>query len=178
MRIRATVAAVTGALALSALAVPAAQADGSAASTYRADVAKVKEAARSAASGKSAFSTAAAAEPMPYPLNVSFSNFKIAKAVKLGTTGKVSVPLSFTLTHGAEVDITADDFFVGVYIYRGSFTTANTTSENELYGEEAPTCTATSATVATCKSDIDIYLVLLRESSWRGVQVSWSGLAA
>ncbi len=173
MRIRATVAAVTGALALSALAVPAAQADGSGASTYRADVAKVKEAARAAESGNSAFSTAADEEPMPYKLNVSFSNFKIAKTVKLGTTGHVSVPLSFTLTHGAEVDITADDFFVDAYIYRGSFTTATTTSENELYGEDFPTCTATSATVATCKSDIDIYpgeeeILNSEAGTWRG----------
>ncbi|WP_371661642.1 hypothetical protein [Streptomyces sp. NBC_00280] len=158
MRIRATVAAVSGALALSALAVPTAQADGSAASTYRADVAKVKEAARSAASGRSAFSTAADEEPMPYKLNASFSNFKIAKTVKLGTTGQVSVPLSFTLTHGAEVDITADDFLIDAYIYRGSFNTATTASENELYGEDFATCTATSATAATCKGDIDIYL--------------------
>ncbi|WP_405820006.1 hypothetical protein OG241_31405 [Streptomyces sp. NBC_01390] len=174
MRIRATVAAVSGALALSALAVPAAHADGSAASTYRADVAKVKEAAHSAASGKSAFSTAADDEPMPYKLNVSFSNFKIAKAVKLGATGHVSVPLSFTLTHGAEVDITADDFLLEAYIYRGSFTTETTESENELYGDDFPTCTATSATVATCKSDIDIYMgedadILNSEAgTWRG----------
>ncbi|NEC89016.1 hypothetical protein [Streptomyces sp. SID12501] len=158
MRIRATVAAVSGALALSALAVPVAQADGSAASAYRADIAKVKEAAHSATSGKSAFSTAADEEPMPYKLNASFSNFKIAKTVKLGTTGQVSVPVSFTLTHGTEVDITADDFFVDAYIYRGSFTTEETESESELFGEDFSTCTATSATVATCKGDIDIYL--------------------
>ncbi|MFD7387977.1 hypothetical protein ACFV46_05885 [Streptomyces sp. NPDC059852] len=145
MRIRATVAAVSGALALSALAVPAAQADGS--SVDRADVAKVRRAAL-AATGR-----AAAAEGEPYALNVSFSNFKIAKTVEVGTTNRVSTSVSYTLTHGADVDIEAADFLTDPILYKGSFTAP----ENRLYGDKPATCTATSATTATCKGTIDVY---------------------
>ncbi|MFG3148858.1 hypothetical protein ACGFZM_30680, partial [Streptomyces sp. NPDC048243] len=91
MRIRATVAAVSGALALSALAVPAAQADGSAPS-YRAEVAKVLQ-----AHGKTAFTGNA-----PADLDVSFSNFKIASAIVVGTTNRVSTTVTYTMTHGAD----------------------------------------------------------------------------
>ncbi|GGZ95347.1 hypothetical protein ACFOOM_13715 [Streptomyces echinoruber] len=151
MRIRATVAAVSGALALSALAVPAAQADGSA-SSYRADVAKVLHAAH-AASGKSTYTAASPADGAPYALNVTFSNFKIASAVKVGTTNHVSTTVTYTLTHGADVDITADDFLTGPYIYKGSFDTP----DNMLFGDAPATCTATSSTTATCKGLIDVY---------------------
>ena len=162
MRIRATVAAVSGALALSALAVPAAQADDSAAS-YRADVAKIRQAAL-AASGR-----AAAEEGKPYALNVSFSNFKIAKAVKVGTTNHVSTTVTYTLTHGAEVKITAADFITDPIIYRGSATAP----DNMLYGNKPAKCTATSATTANCKGTIDVYpgdheLVNTDAGTWRG----------
>ncbi|MGC9541758.1 hypothetical protein [Streptomyces sp. UG1] len=143
MRIRVTVAAVSalsGALAVSALAVPAAQADDSAAS-HRADVAKVRKAAASRAAGK------------PYSLNVSFSNLKIAKAVKVGTTNHVATTVTYTLTHGADVDITARDFVTDALIYRGSATAP----DNMLYGNKPAKCTATSATTAQCKGTIDVY---------------------
>ncbi|MFE7271325.1 hypothetical protein [Streptomyces sp. NPDC057623] len=161
MRIRATVAAVSGALALSALAVPAAQADDSAAS-YRADVAKIRQAAL-AASGR-----AAAEEGKPYALNVSFSNFKIAKAVKVGTTNHVSTTVTYTLTHGAEVKINAADFVTDPIIYRGSATSP----DNMLYGNKAAKCTATSETTANCKGTIDVYpgdheLVNADAGTWR-----------
>ncbi|MFC8245254.1 hypothetical protein [Streptomyces chartreusis] len=142
MRIRATVAAVSGALALSALAVPAAQADDSVAS--RADVAKVRQAAHA---------TSARAAGKPYALNVSFSNFKIAKAVKAGTTNHVATTVTYTLTHGADVDIAARDFVTDPVIYRGSYTAP----ENMLYGNKPAKCTATNATTATCKGTIDVY---------------------
>ncbi|QOV37560.1 hypothetical protein IM697_03770 [Streptomyces ferrugineus] len=140
MRIRATVAAVSGALAVSALAVPAAQADDSAAS-YRADVAKVRKAASTRAAGK------------PYALNVSFSNVKIAKAVKVGTSGHVATTVTYTLTHGADVDITARDFVTDALVYRGSAAAP----DNMLYGNKPAKCTAASATTAHCKGTIDVY---------------------
>jgi hypothetical protein len=154
MRIRATVAAVTGALALSAFVVPAAHAADSAAS-YRADVAKVLEAAHSA-SGKTAFTAATTtADDAPYALNVTFSNLKVnsGKAIAVGTTNHVAVPVTYTLTHGADVDITAADFQTGPYIYKGTFGNA----DNELFGVNAATCTSTSSTAASCKGNIDIY---------------------
>ncbi|MDT7839189.1 hypothetical protein [Streptomyces justiciae] len=143
MRIRATVAAVSGALALSALAVPAAQADSS---TYRADAAKTFAAATS---GKSAFSTAVEGD-----LDVSFSNLKIAKAVKVGIKNHVSTKVTYTLTHAADIDIADEQNFAnGPFIYKGSFDAP----VNELFGVEAATCTPTSETTADCAGLIDIY---------------------
>ena len=69
MRIRATVAAVSGALALSALAVPAAQADvhasGGSTPHYRANIAKLL------GGGKTAFITSPVEGGEPYKLNVT-----------------------------------------------------------------------------------------------------------
>ncbi|MFD5724420.1 hypothetical protein [Streptomyces sp. NPDC127036] len=141
MRIRATVAAVSGALALSALAVPAAQADGSAPS-YRAEVAKAF-----GSHGKTAFTGNA-----PADLDVSFSNFKIASAIVVGTTNRVSTTVTYTLTHGADIDINSDDFDSGPIIYKGSIDAP----DNVLGGDLPATCTATSATTASCKGLIDI----------------------
>ncbi|MGW2740795.1 hypothetical protein [Streptomyces sp. NPDC001450] len=121
MRIRATVAAVSGALALSALAVPAAQ--------------------------------AAPTSGTPYTLNVSFSNVTIAKAIKVGTTNKVSTTYSYTLTHGADVDVTASDFYTDAFLYKGTYSDTSP----ELYGDNPATCTPTSSTTATCTGTVDIY---------------------
>ncbi|MFI6278619.1 hypothetical protein [Streptomyces sp. NPDC050988] len=150
MRIRATVAAVTGALALSAFAVPAAQADDSAIS--RADVAKVLDSAH--ASGKSGARIAAAEADAPYALDASFSNVKIngGKAIVAGTSKQVTVPTTFTLTHSADVDIAAADFVVDLEIYRGSYEAP----DNYLFGDLYPACTPVSTTVASCKGTIDV----------------------
>ena len=121
MRIRATVAALSGALALSALAVPAAQ---------------------------------AADSGTPYTLDVSFSDFKIAKAIKVGVTSEVSTKVTYTLTHGSDVDITAKDFYTEPFLYRGVFGDDDTP---QLFGDDFATCTAISSTTATCTGTIDIY---------------------
>ncbi len=142
-------AAVSGALALSAFAVPAAQADDAAS---RADIAKIREAAQ-ASSGKSALSTRAPEEGQPYALNASFSHFKIAKAVKVGTTNHVSTKVTFRLTHGADVDITAQDFYTDPYIYKGAFDSP----DNMLFGNKYAKCTPTSSTTANCSGTIDFY---------------------
>ncbi|MFF3613687.1 hypothetical protein [Streptomyces sp. NPDC002580] len=143
MRIRATVAAVSGALALAAFAMPAAHADGSA-SSYRAEAAKML-----GTSGKTAYTGSAPAAE----LDVSFSNFKIASAIKVGTTNHVSTTVTYTLTHGAGVDITSGDFATGPLIYKGSIDNP----DNMLFGNKAATCTATTSTTASCKGLIDIY---------------------
>ncbi|MFF5498279.1 hypothetical protein [Streptomyces aquilus] len=124
MRIRATaaaVSAVTGALALTGLAVPAAQ---------------------------------AADSGTPYTLDVSFSNFKTASSIKVGTSAVVSTKVSYTLTHGSDVDPTASDFFTDPFLYRGTF---GADSTPELYGDNPATCTVTSATTANCTATIDIH---------------------
>ncbi|MFF5498282.1 hypothetical protein [Streptomyces aquilus] len=171
MRIRATVAAVSGALALSALAVPAAQA----ADRAPVAVSGAHEAAHSA-SGKSAYATAV--EGTPYALDASFSNVKVNKGknVAVGTTNVVKVPVSFTLTHATDVDIYADDFFGGVELYRGpSF------DESIWWFDSGDaTCTNASATVANCTATVEIDpLELLNEDagSWKaaGIAVAFNG---
>ncbi|MGW0330413.1 hypothetical protein ACWD0J_00825 [Streptomyces sp. NPDC003011] len=147
MRIRATVAAVTGTLALSALAVPAAQADSP---SYRAEAVRALSDATAPATGRTAFGAAAAAAD----LDVSFSNFKVAKAIKVGTTAHVSTTITYKLTHGANVDISSEDFANGPVLYKGASIDEAT---NVLFGDYAATCTATSATTANCKGLIDIY---------------------
>ncbi|MDN3023377.1 hypothetical protein [Streptomyces sp. S.PB5] len=144
MRIRATVAAVSGALALSALAVPAAQAD----SSRTPDVSDVHAIAQ--ATGKSAY--AAAADGVPYDLDASFSNVKVNKGknIVVGTTSVVKVPVTFTLTHAENVDIKADDFFAGVELYRG----ADFYGADFWYDSTDATCTASSATVASCTATV------------------------
>ncbi|MGI5376289.1 hypothetical protein ACQEV2_18920 [Streptomyces sp. CA-251387] len=154
MRIRATVAAVSGALALSALAVPAAQAaEGT--SYGKDDVLKAVQAARQA-SGESARSTYATQDTgTPYALDLSFSNVKVnnGKPIVAGIANPVSVPVTYTVTHAADIDLNAPDFLLDVEIYRGTYTDPI----NLLYGEDWPTCTSTSATTANCKGTIDVY---------------------
>jgi hypothetical protein len=140
------VAAASGALALSALVAPAAHAaDGG--PSYRSELAKVFS---QQTSGRSAFS--AASDPVG-DLDVSFSDFKIAKAIKVGTTAHVSTAVSYKLTHGADVDVTSEDFLTLPVIYRGS----STAPVNDLGPDEPATCAETSATTAVCKARIDIY---------------------
>ncbi|MEU9186927.1 hypothetical protein AB0D14_20735 [Streptomyces sp. NPDC048484] len=143
MRIRATVAAVTGALALSAFVVPAAQADDP---SYRETAAAAFEAAHS---GAAKAQRGAAVEG---DLDASFSNFKIASVHKVGTTNQVSTKVTYKMTHGADVDLSSPDLATGPYIYKGSFATP----DNLILGFEAATCTEASATVANCTGYVDI----------------------
>lgn len=172
MRIRATVAAVTGALALSALAVPAAQA---AEPKVPADIAAASEVVH-ADSGRSTF--AAAEGGLPYAMNATFSSVKVnnGKNVVVGTTNLVKVPVSFTLTHGKDVDIHAADFFAGIELYRG----ASFEESIFYFDSNDATCTDSSATVASCKATVEIDpFALLNEDagSWKaaGFAVAFNG---
>ncbi|WP_210582149.1 hypothetical protein [Streptomyces sp. GESEQ-4] len=157
MRIRATVAAVTGALALSAVAAPVATA---AEPKVPANVAAALDAA---SDDTSAFATAAS-----YVLDASFSNVKVngGKDITVGTTATVKVPVSFTLTHGADVDIHAADFVAAVQLYRGA---SFGDSVSDFTSTDA-TCTDSSATVASCKATVAIdpfYLFNDDAASWK-----------
>jgi hypothetical protein len=139
MHIRATVAAVAGALALSALVVPAAQ-------------------AADAPSGKQAFSSAAAdagTGTTASTLDVTFSNVKVnsGKNIVVGTTNVVSVPVTYTVTHAADLDTGSDNFATGPLIYHGS---SLDTADNVLISDDPATCTAASSTVLNCKGVISI----------------------
>ncbi|WP_086564330.1 hypothetical protein [Streptomyces africanus] len=172
MRIRATVAAVTGALALSAFAVPAAQA---AEPKVPADIAAASEVVHPE-SGRSAF--AATADGTPYAMNATFSSVKVnnGKNIAVGTTNLVKVPVSFKLTHGADVDIHAADFFAGIELYRG----ASFEESVFFFDSNDASCTDSSATVANCKATVEIDpFALLNEDagSWKaaGFAVAFNG---
>jgi hypothetical protein len=150
MRIRATVAAVTGALALSAFAVPAAQAAGT--SPHHDSVAKAAQIAAQQHSGKSAFT--ATVDGDPYALNATFSAVKVnnGKSIVVGTTNTVKVPFSYTLTHGADVNVTASDFVTSIDLYKGASFESN---DWDIVGTKAA-CTVKTTTTATCTGTVSI----------------------
>ncbi|MFE0509552.1 hypothetical protein [Streptomyces sp. NPDC058964] len=128
MRIRATVAAVSGALALSALAVPAAQATTSTPT-----------------------------------LNVTFSNVKVDDGKTnfvVGTTGKVAVPVTYTLNHPASVRVT--HVVSGVEFYRG--TPIPDVATVFFIGDGPGTCTTVSSTALKCSETITLAASELRDS--------------
>ncbi|MGW0842034.1 hypothetical protein ACWD26_18035 [Streptomyces sp. NPDC002787] len=151
MRIRATVAAVSGALALSALAVPAAQADDSAVPAWG---------TVSAGAGQSAFGAATAADAAVGDLDVSFSAMKVngGKPIVVGATKHRKVSVTYKLTHAAGLDITSEDFANGPFLYLKSMpgSVLDDFEEPVLFGDNAATCKAASSTTATCKAVIDI----------------------
>ncbi|MEV6017673.1 MULTISPECIES: hypothetical protein [unclassified Streptomyces] len=142
MRTRAIVAAASGALALSALALPAAHAAGSAPS-FRTEAAKAV-----AAAGRTTYAASAGST-----LNVSFSNFKIATAIKVGTSNHVAVPVTYSMTFDSTYKLGTTDYDNGPLIYKGSLATP----DNVLIADNPATCTATSSTTANCTGQIDIY---------------------
>ncbi|MFH8474662.1 hypothetical protein [Streptomyces sp. NPDC018000] len=155
MRTRATVAAVTGALALSAFVIPsAAQADDAHRSTVS-DVARAAQSTSGADSGAKAGARSLAAASTPGQLDLTFSKFTVngGKPIVVGTSATKTVPTTFTVTHAADVNIFASDFKLDVNLYRGSFDAPT----NELYGDVDPTCKAVSSTVATCKGQIAVW---------------------
>ncbi|MEU9730781.1 DUF5707 domain-containing protein [Streptomyces sp. NPDC048002] len=138
MRIRATVAAVTGALALSALAVPFAQAD----SRDAAGADKPSAAERfGSSSAKSAFSTAAEA---PTVSNVTVN---AGKNLVFGVTTEKTFTVSLTASHPSGIADAYMDLWHG------------TDPVEDIDGyfppnEEAATCTPVSATTSNCKLTI------------------------
>ncbi|MEU6538079.1 hypothetical protein [Streptomyces sp. NPDC047000] len=169
MRIRATVAAVTGALALSALAVPAAQAVGTSSPSH-ADIARLAQAARHLDSGTSAYTGSVGAVGDPYALDLTFSNVKVnkGKPIVAGISNAVSAPVTYTVTHAVGIDVNAGDFYMDVELYRGSSYDDPT---GLLIGDDWPTCTAVSTTQDTCTGTIDIYphddLVNADATTWK-----------
>ncbi|MCX4763034.1 hypothetical protein OG562_19020 [Streptomyces sp. NBC_01275] len=176
MRIRATVAAVTGALALSALAVPAAQA-ADAGSVSPTDARAAVQAARQAASGNTTFTGTTTGTP--YPLDATFSAVKVnnGKPIVVGTTNKVTVPVTYKVTHAADIDLSAEDVWIDVELYRGDYASED---GNILFGDDWPVCTAASTTVANCKGTIDIYpgeeLTNADATGWKaaGYVIDWN----
>ncbi|MFC8591210.1 DUF5707 domain-containing protein [Streptomyces atroolivaceus] len=142
MRIRATVAAVSGALALSALAVPAAQAGEQAVPSL--DKPTAAEAFGLGAKTPRAAARAAVTEPVISKVVVNGG-----KDIVLGTTASKKISVSITASHPSGI---ADGY---VDLWHGSDV------ETDVDGwvmpnEDAATCTNSSATTATCKMTITI----------------------
>ncbi|MEW2130738.1 hypothetical protein [Streptomyces sp. NPDC005435] len=171
MRIRATVAAVTGAVALSAFAGTAAHAAGND-SAYRGEAVKIFQGAHAGAAKQGVKATGSDGDLTP--LDASFSNFKIASSIKVGTTNHVATTVTYTLTHGADVDIQSDEFATGPFIYKGSYDDA----DNALFGDEPATCKVVTTTTASCTGKIDIYpgdgfLFNSDAGSWKGAALAF-----
>ncbi|WP_043501889.1 hypothetical protein [Streptomyces glaucescens] len=179
MRIRTTLGAVSGALALSVVVAPAVQAADAPSRGDRVASVLAAHQAASAGSDRSAFSAAAADEGTPYALNLTFSGVKVnaGKPIAVGTTAKKTVPLTFKVTHAADIDLDAEDFELDVFLYRGTLEKP----VNVLIGDDYPVCTATSATTASCKGTVDIYpadgdLMNADATTWKavGYAVDWN----
>jgi hypothetical protein len=142
MRIRATVAAVSGALALSALAVPAAQADTQGAGSLDRPTAAERFGTSSA---KPAFGAAAAAAVEPTISNVTVN---AGKNIVLGTTVAKTVAVSLTASHPTGIADAYIDLWHGSDIENvDGFLPPN---------EDAATCTAVNDTTSKCKLTITI----------------------
>ncbi|GAA2939476.1 calcium-binding protein [Kitasatospora cinereorecta] len=143
MRIRATVAAVSGALALSALAVPAAQAgDKAVPSPDKATAAEVF-----GTGAKAPRASARAAESTPVISKVVING---GKDIVVGTTAAKKITVSVTASHPSGI---ADGY---IDLWHGTDVEAGLDGVL-LPNEDAATCTNSSATTATCKLTITAY---------------------
>ncbi|MFF2505022.1 calcium-binding protein [Streptomyces sp. NPDC058067] len=146
MRIRATVAASLGALALTAVIVPAAQAAGN--SEVRAAASQATAHASKAASPKAtAFSATGTTDDQQGDTAISNVVVNGGKDVVLGTTTKKTVTVTFTATDNSGIDTTTGY----AVLYHG------TDIDHSDYGSvpsqqvgDAGNCATTSATTATC----------------------------
>jgi hypothetical protein len=87
---------------------------------------------------------AASAATVP---DLSFSAVTVnkGKAIVVGTTAAVKVPVSYTLTRPSDLTIDYKTTFAGVTIYRGRLASP----ENTVEPETAPACTTTATTATT-----------------------------
>ncbi|GAA2950943.1 DUF5707 domain-containing protein [Streptomyces enissocaesilis] len=151
MRIRATVAAVSGALALSAFAAPAAQAE---------DAPKPDS--------LSAFAGQAPADEIVGDTKITNVVVNGGKAIVLGTTAAKTYTVSVTATDPSGIEDAYVDLWHGA--------SAEEADNWLLPNEEAATCTASSATTSTCKLTITVDPQIdLYENSFAG---TWKVTAA
>lgn len=140
MRIRATVAAVSGALALSALLVPAAQADDG--RTWSNDHTPSFPKA-----GAERFAGSTAADvPAEVPVLLK-AVVNGGKPVVVGTKSKQTYSLAITASHSSGI------FAVGGYVWTGT-SVDDPYSYGVVQNEEDSTCTVVNATTSTCKMTV------------------------
>ncbi|MFI7503420.1 hypothetical protein ACIBVL_34115 [Streptomyces sp. NPDC049687] len=74
--------------------------------------------------------------------DLAFTHVKVnnGKAIVVGTTAKVKVPVTYTLARPADLTVDYKTNFVGVLLYRGSLAE----QDNSIESDTAPTCTTTA----------------------------------
>ncbi|WP_055568431.1 DUF5707 domain-containing protein [Streptomyces atriruber] len=127
MRIRATVAALSGTLALSALAVPAAQA---------ADAPKAPEAAT--------FAAKAPADTTVGDTKITNITVNGGKDIVVGTSAKKSVKISVTATDPSGIEDAV------AFLWHGSSFNENDIDGSMVPDQESGDCKAVNATTSTC----------------------------
>ncbi len=80
------------------------------------------------------------------------------KAIVVGTTAKVKVPVTYTLTRPADLTIDYKSNFAGVLIYRGSLKD----QDNSIEPDAAPVCTTKATTSTTVTESCTETLVIDR----------------
>lgn len=101
---------------------------------------------------------APAASAAPTTPDLKFTGIKVnnGKAIVVGTTKTVSVPVTYTLTRPVGVDVDGDSSFAGVILYRGTLRSVG----NIVGPDDSPSCTTTATTdttvTATCSEKIVI----------------------
>ncbi|MFD2684015.1 hypothetical protein ACFS5L_03920 [Streptomyces phyllanthi] len=106
-----------------------------------------------ALSGALALSALAVPSAQALTPDITFSNVVVnsGKAITVGTTNTVTVPVTYTITRSADVQFA--DVNTTVLLYRG---TSVATAENILGPGGTPTCTAVDDTTQNCTGDITI----------------------
>ncbi|MFH8474663.1 DUF5707 domain-containing protein [Streptomyces sp. NPDC018000] len=146
MRIRTTVAAVTGALALSALAVPAAHADDTANLPHIPT--SVAEFFGSDPQGAPKAASAAAATSEPVISKVVVNG---GKDIVLGTTASKTVSATFTASHSSGIS----EAFIALW-HGKDLSLPETVDGAVESNEDGAKCTKVNATTSTCKATFTI----------------------
>ncbi|MDH6518300.1 hypothetical protein RKD25_004597 [Streptomyces sp. SAI-124] len=157
MRIRTTVAAVSGGLVLAALAVPVAQADGG--GLHKPTAAERFGVSRAAMS--------AAADDVELPV-VSKVTVNGGKSIVAGTTGVKTFTVSLTASHSAGIE----DAYIDLWHGRDRAHVDGVFAPNE----QNATCTAVSTTTSNCKLTITVDVT--RELYMNSLAGTWHVTAA
>lgn len=78
------------------------------------------------------------------------------KKIVVGTTAKVKVPVTYTLTRPADLTIDYKNNFAGVMLYRGTLAE----QDNSIEPDSAPSCTTTATTDTTVTASCTETLVI------------------
>ncbi|MGW7420425.1 hypothetical protein ACWGJB_10230 [Streptomyces sp. NPDC054813] len=104
---------------------------------------------------------APAASAAPTTPDLKFTGIQVnnGKAIVVGTTKTVHVPVTYTLTRPVGVDVDGDSSFAGVILYRGTLKSVG----NIAGPDDLPTCTTTATTDTTVTASCSEKIVFVPE---------------